>query len=64
MEWLTQISAWHWASLAIILLVFETLGTAGFLIGSAIAAFLMSIVIAIYPEINWNGNLPYLVVQR
>lgn len=54
MEWLTQISAWHWASLAVVLLVLETLGTAGFLIGSAIAAFLMSLIIAIYPDIDWK----------
>ena len=57
MEWLTQVSAWHWASLAIILLVFETLGTAGFLIGSAIAAFLMSIIVAISPDIDWKWQL-------
>lgn len=57
MEWLAEISAWHWASLAIILLVLETLGTAGFLIGSAIAAFLMAAIMAIAPEINWKWQL-------
>jgi len=57
MEWLTHVSAWHWASLAVILLVFETLGTAGFLIGSAIAAFLMSIIVAVSPNIDWKWQL-------
>jgi len=57
MEWLNEISAWHWASLAVILLVLEILGTAGFLIGSAIAAFLMSAIIAIFPEIDWKWQL-------
>ena len=57
MEWLTQISAWHWASLAVILLVLETLGTAGFLIGSAIAAFLMALIVAISPNIDWKIQL-------
>lgn len=57
MEWLNEISAWHWASLAIILLVMEILGTAGFLIGSAIAALLMSAIVAISPDINWKWQL-------
>ena len=57
MEWLTEISAWHWASLGIILLVLETLGTAGFLIGSAIAAFLMAVVILIDPNMSWKWQL-------
>lgn len=57
MEWLNEISSWHWASLAIILLVMEILGTAGFLIGSAIAAFLMAAIVAISPDINWKWQL-------
>jgi len=57
MEWLNEISSWHWASLAIILLVLEILGSAGFLIGSAIAAFLMAAIIAITPDMNWKWQL-------
>lgn len=57
MEWLNEISAWHWASLAIILLVLEILGTAGFLIGTSIAAFLMAAIVAISPDINWKWQL-------
>ena len=57
MEWLNEISAWHWASFAIILLVLEILGTAGFLIGSSIAAFLMAAIVAISPDINWKWQL-------
>lgn len=57
MEWLNEISAWHWASLAIILLVLEILGTAGFLIGSAVAAFLMAAIVAISPDMNWKWQL-------
>lgn len=57
MQWLTEISAWHWASLGIILLIMEILGTAGFLIGSAIAAFLMAAVISIAPDLNWKWQL-------
>jgi len=57
MEWLNEISSWHWASLAIILLVLEVLGSAGFLIGSAIAAFLMAAIMAITPDMNWKWQL-------
>ena len=57
MHWLTEISAWHWASLGIILLIMEILGTAGFLIGSAIAAFLMAAIISIAPDIDWKWQL-------
>lgn len=57
MDWLTEISAWHWASLGIILLVLEILGTAGFLIGSAIAAFLMSAIVSIDPDMSWKWQL-------
>ena len=57
MHWLTEISAWHWASLGVILLIMEMLGTAGFLIGSAIAAFLMAVVISISPDMGWKWQL-------
>ncbi len=57
MEWLTEISPWHWASLGIILLILEILGTAGFLIGSAIAAFLMSAIISFAPGLDWKWQL-------
>jgi len=57
MDWLADISAWHWASLGVILLVLEILGTAGFLIGTAIAAFLMSVIISIFPDMDWKWQL-------
>lgn len=57
MQWLTEISPWHWASLGIILLILEILGTAGFLIGSAIAAFLMTAILNISPDLNWKWQL-------
>ena len=57
MQWLTEISAWHWASLGILLLMLEILGTAGFLIGSAIAAFLMAAIIVFVPDMDWKWQL-------
>lgn len=57
MQWLAELSAWHWASLGIVLLIIEILGTAGFLIGSAIAAFLMSAIISFSPGMDWKWQL-------
>lgn len=57
MQWLSEISTWHWASLGVILLILEILGTAGFLIGSSIAAFLMALIISINPDLNWKWQL-------
>ncbi len=57
MDWLSEISAWHWASIGILLLVLEILGTAGFLIGTAIAAFLMAAIISIVPDMDWKWQL-------
>ena len=57
MQWLTEISPWHWASLGVLLLISEILGAAGFLIGSAIAAFLMSAIMIFAPELDWKWQL-------
>jgi len=57
MHWLTEISAWHWASLGVILLIMEILGAAGFLIGTSIAAFMMAAIISFAPELDWKWQL-------
>lgn len=62
MEWFTDIfhgdiSAWHWASLGVLLLIFEIFGAAGFLIGSAIAAFLMAFILVFVPGMDWKWQL-------
>ena len=57
MQWLTEISPWHWASLGVLLLISEILGAAGFLIGSSIAAFLMSAILVFAPELDWKWQL-------
>lgn len=57
MQWLSEISSWHWASLGVLLLIAEILGAAGFLIGSAIAAFLMAAIMVLAPELNWKWQL-------
>jgi len=53
-EWLTDISAWHWFALGIALLAVEALGTGGFLIGAALSAFATALVLVIFPELSWK----------
>jgi len=53
-EWLTEISAWHWGALGIALLALEALGTGGFLIGAALSAFTTALVLALFPELSWK----------
>ncbi len=49
---------WHWLVLALLLIGAETLGTGGFLIGLALAAFLMSVLIY-FLDITWQWQLVY-----
>ena len=45
MEILTNITAYHWIALALILLTAEMLGASGFLLGAAAAAFGMGALV-------------------
>ena len=45
MEIFTTITAYHWLALGLILLTAEVLGTAGFLLGAAVAALGMGVVL-------------------
>lgn len=56
-EWLTDISSWHWTALGIVLLAIEALGTGGFLIGAAASAFITAISMLIFPEQDWKYQL-------
>jgi membrane protein implicated in regulation of membrane protease activity len=48
---------WHWLVLATVLLIAEALGTGGFLIGLAMAAFLQGIVAVYYENLSWDFQL-------
>ncbi len=39
MEFFTELSLWHWLILGVLLIVLETFGFGGFLLGTAVAAF-------------------------
>ena len=50
MEIWTDLGAWHWLALGLTLLIAEALGAAGFLIGAAVAAFAMAVVMWMVPD--------------
>ena len=52
MDMLTTITPYHWFALGLILLTAEMLGTAGFLIGAAVAALGMGFVLWMAPDMN------------
>jgi len=56
-EYLTDISPWHWAALAIALLILEALGTGGFLIGAAVSALVTAASLILFPEQDWKYQL-------
>lgn len=57
MEFFSELNAWHWLILGVILLAFEVLGSAGFLLGLALAALLQALLLVIVPEMNWKIQL-------
>lgn len=50
MDMLTTITPYHWFALGLLLLTAEMLGTAGFMIGAAVAALGMGIVVWLAPD--------------
>lgn len=54
--WLSQLEPWHWLTLGLVLLAAEALGAAGFLLGTAIAAFTLAILNAMF-DMSWQTQL-------
>ena len=52
MEFFTTLTAYHWLALGLILLTAEVLGTAGFLLGAAVAALGMGVVLWLVPDMS------------
>ena len=52
MEFFTNITAYHWVALALILLTAEMLGASGFLLGAAAAAFGMGALVWLIPDLS------------
>ena len=57
MELVTQLQAWHWFALAVILIVLEVTTTVGFLLGIAFAALALAVAVFIVPELAWDWQL-------
>ncbi len=56
MEWLTEITAYHWIALGLILFSAEALGAAGFLLGTAAAALVVGLLVLAIPGLNLAGQ--------
>src|SRR5690606_21045492 len=53
---LDKLNGWHWLVLGIVLLLLETLGVGGILLGAGVAAMLLASVLAFTP-IAWQAQL-------
>ena len=57
------IQPWHWLVFGFALLVIETLGAGGFLIGLAIAAMVQSVIAANFVDLSWDFQLAVFAVN-
>ncbi len=57
MELLTQLTAYHWFALGLILLGAEALGAAGFLLGTAVGALANGVLVWLLPELSSGWQL-------
>ena len=64
MEWLTEINAYHWIALGLILFAAEALGAAGFLLGTAAAALVVGLLSLVMPGLAIVASLLYVKVFR
>jgi hypothetical protein len=62
MEFFESLQSWHWLILGIALLLAETLGAAGFLLGTAIAALLMAALAWLVPGLGWQSQLALFAI--
>ncbi len=57
MDFLNNTPPWVWLVVGIALLALEALGAGGFLLGSAVAAVIVSLVLWVSPELGWAAQL-------
>lgn len=57
-----QLTSWHWLTLGLILLIMEALGTGGFLLGGAVSAFVLGVLMQFFPDIYWHQQLVIFAV--
>ena len=64
MEWLSDLNAWHWFALGLILFAAEAMGAAGFLLGAAAGALTLGMLTLVMPELSIAGQFGiYAVVS-
>ncbi|MEM7097470.1 MAG: NfeD family protein [Pseudomonadota bacterium] len=63
MDMLTTITPYHWFALGLLMLTAEMLGTSGFLIGAAVAALGMGIVVLLAPELTVGWQVLLYVIS-
>jgi hypothetical protein len=54
MEWLQQLSGWHWIAFSLLLLISELVGAAGYLLWTGISAMVVGVLLWIFPELAWQ----------
>lgn len=54
MEWLQQLSGWHWIALSLLLLIGELVGAGGYLLWTGISAMVVGALLWIFPELAWQ----------
>ncbi|GAA6152950.1 NfeD family protein [Pseudoteredinibacter isoporae] len=57
MEFFSEITAWHWLILGVVLLILEMLGAAGFLLGIGVGALLTALIAGVLSGISWQAQL-------
>ena len=57
MELIASLQPWHWFVLSLALFAIEILGTAGFFIGIAASALVLSVLLLIWPAMPWELQL-------
>ena len=57
MEYFTDINAYHWFVLGLLLLCAEALGAAGFLLGAAVAALSTGVVAWVAPNLGFGAQV-------
>lgn len=52
MEWMSELTYWHWLSLGLLLLLFELLSGGGFLLWMGLAALATGIIVIVLPWLS------------
>ena len=60
--WIAELGPWHWFLVAIVLIILEALSPAAFFMWLAVAAGVVGLVLAIYPELGWQLQLVLFAV--